>query len=131
MLLKLFTVLITFSTVAVAEPVKFFYQPNESAGTDCWFKPSGQPHGYLVYCGSHEFSIHHFARPFVRADKTSWELLFLVTNRKAVANEYQGSTMWINAKPGAQITDMKLSQVVDGDTATLDMTIELPPVGKP
>lgn len=125
--LNLFILL--FFVTTFAQPnykMSFFYQPHESAGTDCSYSESTQPHGYLVKCGNKQFRIHHFARPHLNSKQLSWEVLYWVTNLTATPKvENVGTSLWVKADLQSQLQEFKLGQSVDNDTATLDLTISL------
>lgn len=105
--------------------ISFFLQPHESAGTDCTFDKTNQPHGYFVTCGKRNFRVHHFARLHSNLIQKQWEILFWVTNiQDAEQNKHVGTTLWVKADTNSRVQTFKLSQAIDNDTATLDLTIQ-------
>jgi len=125
--LNLFILLFFITTFAQPNyKMNFFYQPHESAGTDCTYSEGTQPHGFHVKCGQKQFRIHHFARPHLNSKQLSWEVLYWVTNLSTTAtSENVGTSLWVKADPQSQLQEFKLGQSVDNDTATLDLTISL------
>ncbi len=110
--------------VPTARGIEFFLQPHESAGTECTYTKTDQPHGYLVTCGARKFRVHHFTRLHSNSTQNQWEILFWVTHVKNDREtEYVGTSVWIKADTKSNIQTIKLSQAIDNDTGTLDLTI--------
>lgn len=119
-----FAVLLVSSLCFASAEISFFLQPHESQGTDCTFEKTSQPHGYLVTCGKRSFRVHHFVRLHSNLIQKQWEVLFWVTNiQDEDHNKHVGTTLWVKADTNSLVNTFKLSQAIDNDTATLDLTI--------
>ncbi len=126
MLVILFSNVTFAAFLSSSKKISFFLQPHETAGTECTYESTNQPHGYFVVCGQRTFRVHHFIHSHQNQEQNQWEILFWVTNfQNSHQNENVGTTLWVKGDTKSNMQTFKLSQAIDNDTATLDLTIQL------
>ena len=84
---------------------------------------------WKVYCGenlekkfSARVALRKYTRP--RLPKTSFEVLFWITNKSTSSYEGTGTTFWFHLKDVADYQEVSVSQATDNDTAGLYLTID-------
>ena len=117
-----------------ADMLKFRYQPNEDAASECSHRLMDPVlNDWHVKCKYYrqvkEFVVHLIVRNYKRQSipRHSYEVLYWVTNRipGAKVPEFTGTTLWFNFEKETVPYSIKMGQQVDNSYASLDLEIVL------
>jgi len=107
--------------------LKFIYQPVEDSAVPCTHQlHNAESQDWKVFCGKREYLVHLWVKEFFKADETSFEVLYWVTDRSFKQPLDYGSTSWIHLKGKSALSSLDFSEQVENGLASLNVIVRLP-----